>query len=187
MAFLGSLIVVVSVWPESAAKTFTFSPEPNRVALLVAVAAPKEAIARSMTLYGDGRLVLMRHGAGRRLLEEHVLQLETDEIEALLRIAADHEIPDYDAEDFITRQERGCKSDGAVGILEKNSDIVHVNVALDSYTSYGKTRNDIFVRLRTQGLKSTIAACPQMLEYRGMQRLIEQLRGYWEAAGGTPW
>lgn len=186
MGLIGLLLAAVTILAEDAGKRFTFSREPNRAVLLVAIATPQEAVARSMTLYGDGRLLLLHYGAGRQLMEEHVLQLETAEIEALLRIAADHDIPDYDAKVYITRQNLGCKSGGEAGHLEGNRDIIHVNVALDSYTSYDKTRENIFVRLRVDGPRSTIAACPRP-EYRGIRRLIEQLHAYWKKAGGSPW
>lgn len=139
---VAGLLLTTSAWAEAGAKAYTISREPTQEVLVVKVSIPQTGLIRSMTLYGDYRLVLRRHGPGQQIFESHVLKLESNEVEALLRIVVDHDLPDYDETDIMARQIRADAEDG-LGHIGVDGAVVFVNIALESYTSHARTRNTL--------------------------------------------
>ncbi len=172
---------------EREARTFKFSTEPEKAILFVSVAVPQVALARSMTLYGDGRLVLMRYGSERKILEEHVLNLTPERIEELLEIAVTHDLPTYDDSEIQAKQLRGKVSSSLGGHYGADGEIVFINIALESYAGESSPPAAVFTKIRLEAAKSAAAAYPDIPEFHGINLLVEQFYYFWNDAGGSRW
>lgn len=185
VSFLGLSLMAAAIWAEGDQKAYTISRESTQAVLAVKISTGQTA-PWSMTLYGDGRLAMRRHGSDWQVLEETVLELERPEVDALLRIVVDHDLPDYDETDIIARQIRGA-TDTDFGHAAPYGNIILVEIMLDSYTSRGRTRNDVFTKISINSPKSTAIYYPDIQEFRGIALLEAQLYAYWLRVGGRLW
>ncbi len=92
------------VEPDQPVADFTYETDPAKVILFVCSSRADKGID-SMTVYGNGRVELRAEAAGQ-VAEEHELSLGDKETEALLRLAVDSGLAEYDSERIRERQLR---------------------------------------------------------------------------------
>lgn len=164
---------------------YTASADARRAVLFLAVMSPQTAINRSMTLYGDGRLVLAELGAERQVLREKEFRLSDEESRELLELALDHNLAEYDETDVRARQLRGKVTPGAEGVIDAATTILRI--ALDSYSCDGRIVEDLEKEIHVSGVKSAAQRFPDILEFQGLKALQGRLYHYWDAAGWPLW
>lgn len=164
---------------------FTASTDSQRAVLFVGVMSPQTGMNRSMTLYGDGRLVIAQLGPSRQVIKEKALQLPTDESHELLEIAVNHRLAEYDEADIRARELRGKTTPGSEGALDATTTIARIS--LDSYSRDGHATENLEKEIQVYGLKQAALSFPDITEYQGLKALQDRLYNYWSSVGWPLW
>ena len=168
-----------------AAVDYVASTEAQRAVLFVAVMSPQTGMNRSMTLYGDGRLVLAELSASREVIKERDLQLTAAESRDLLDLAINHRLAEYDETDVRARELRGKTTSGAEGVFDAATTIARI--ALDSYSRDGHVAENLEKEIQVYGVKQAARSFPDIIEYQGLKALQDRLYEFWSSVGWPLW
>lgn len=164
---------------------FTYSRDPDEVALFVAVMVPQTALYRSMSLYGDGRLLLARMASDMSIVERHELQLTIEHVETLIGLAAGAKLPEFDLDSIAARvaREQG-ELDLPVGADYATT---IVNIALEYYSNGDVSMNDVDKRIEVRASSAAAAMNPNVSEFQAIEELKQRFYEFWDSAGGSRW
>ena len=164
---------------------FVASTDAHRAVLFVAVMSPQTGVNRSMTLYGDGRLVLAELVTSRKVIREREFQLTLEESRDLVELAIDHRLAEYDETDVRARELRGKTTTGAEGVLDATTTILRI--ALDSYSREGHVAEDLEKEIQVYAVKQAARNFPDIIEFQGLKALQDRLYQYWRSTGWPLW
>ncbi|MEM6455817.1 MAG: hypothetical protein AAF772_12035 [Acidobacteriota bacterium] len=155
--------------------TYAFSNDPADVVLFVSRTASTPKETRSMTIYGDGRVELSLNRWDP--IGTYELKLTPPELSALIAIAAEHRLPEWDYESIGRR----------IGVQLERQQIserehVRVIIALESYQRGTHQHRDFVRSFDFLQLTAVAEAAPQVTELIGLSILTEELLRLWGEA-----
>lgn len=152
--------------------TFSYPSDPTRVLLQVTTGAMDMTI-RSMTLYGDGRLDLEVRSGTQTVVSEYTRDLEPAEVEAMLRLAVDHGLAEWDGTRIRAHQ---LRERGGRGYLPPTDTTrATIVVALEDYRRGDYKVEHVEQLIRLQAPRFTSEFSPGIPELKGVADLVDLL------------
>lgn len=148
--------------------SFTFSSDPAEVVLSIASETGLRRRRTSMSIYGDGRTEL-RVAAGEQVREQYEVSLDYSEVEALLRLAVNHGLVEYDSTNIMARRFRRLQGRPYGGAADASQ--LKLSLSLESYTrgDYAQRNVEKSIRFYAAGLAAR--AFPEIKEIQGLAEL----------------
>lgn len=154
---------------------YTYSRDPAEVVVFVSSTNKMRARTRSMTVYGDGRVELS-YGRRHQLVEEHVTHLDSDALEELVAIAANHRLPEWSETSLYARM---SKTLGAGNFSISDGTGHRFIIALESYKRGAITREGSMI-FEFDNVAIAAGKFPEIPEFTGARLLIEKMEMVWK-------
>ncbi len=158
---------------------FSYSTDPTRAILHVTrVSAMLMGYSRSLTLFGDGKLKLVKEEKGEK--SHFTRSLSQTEVDALMRNLVDHGLAEWDQMALyaleIERTGRGFPP-------PSDASKVQILIRLEEYSRGDLVLTDLTRRIVPRGAESSYArALPDVPEYKGIVYLNDFFRSQLELA-----
>lgn len=159
------------------ANSFRVSSQPREIVFFVGVTSFEEAQTRSVTVYGDGT-ALLHLDTEKETLEQVVLKLEREELEATLKTALEHHLTRWDSEGLGRRAEAlGARTLGA-----ESKSRTRLLLAFESLTHEGMTERAVSRTLVLHDSRALKAAFPEIDEYAAVVQIEDWMESLWQRA-----
>ena len=151
---------------------FESSTDATKMLLHVRYFGGLGASFQSLSLYGDGRLVLKR-GRKNKVEQEHTDYLNSDEGQVLVRMAVDAGLAEWDGTAFLAK----CLEANAGRPVTVPSDAMRavVLLSLDNYSRGTYTRGPLEQKIDLAGPKFLARHFPDLSEADGVSKLVDEL------------
>lgn len=172
-ALLTLTLVVVALGCSASANAegeFTLSSDPDDVVLSVVMTPAMRGYRTTMTLYGDGRMAILKKYASGKVVEDRELRLDLHEMTAILRNAVDSGLMEYDTEEMGKRQEQ--KHGGRFAAPDHTH--IEITISLEDYSRGSGEPEDVTNKITTAGVRqqSELYGFP---EYQGILDLLQAM------------
>ena len=163
-------IPVAATWAEG----FRVSSLPREIVLFVGVTSLEESRTRSLTVYGDGT-ALLHLDTEKETLEKIVVMLERAELEAILKVAVDHELTRWDADGLGRRAE--ALGQQVVGAESKMR--TRLLLAFESLRREGVSERAVTRTVVLHDSRALREAFPQIDEYAAVVQIEDWMESLW--------